>query len=157
MNVVLREFREPDIQRLGEWAKRIRSENYMSRYRPMNRTVVAHNPEQGLLWFVIQVSGSDIGTIWLERSTQPDEAILGIFLGEESLFGLGIGEKAINLVIEKAQELCCFRKIILNVRKSNARAIACYKKCGFILVASGVKRTITGNEIHYVTMQHRLG
>jgi RimJ/RimL family protein N-acetyltransferase len=157
MNVVLREFREPDIQRLDEWAKRIRSENYMSRYRPMNRTVAAHNPEQGLLWFVIHVSGSDVGTIWLERGVQSDEAILAIFLGEESLFGLGIGEKAINMAIEKAQELSSFRRVLLNVRESNTRAIACYKKCGFIPVASGVKQTTNGDEIHYVTMQRRLG
>jgi RimJ/RimL family protein N-acetyltransferase len=156
MNVELREFQEPDILRLDEWARRIRSENYMSRYRPMNRTVAAHNPEQGLLWFVIQVSGNDIGTVWLERGSQPDEAILGIFLGEESLLGFGIGEKAINMTIEKAQELNLFRKVVLNVRENNTRAIACYKKCGFIPVASGVKRTTNGDEVHYVTMQHRL-
>lgn len=157
MNVVLREFRAADVERLDEWAQRIHSENYMSRNRPMNGAAVAHNPTQGLLWFVIQVSGRDIGTIWLERGAQPDEATLAIFLGEESLCGHGIGEKAINMAIEKAKDLCCFHKVTLNVRESNARAIACYKKCGFVPVASGVKRTAIGNEIHCVTMERCLG
>lgn len=105
LKVTLRKFKKEDLRHLNEWAKRIRSEIYMSRCRPMNQTATAYNPEQGLLWFVIQVSGSDVGTIWLEYYAQSDEAVLGIFLGggvalrfgnrrKGNKYGLGKGAKA---------------------------------------------------------------
>jgi RimJ/RimL family protein N-acetyltransferase len=153
MDVTLREFQEADIARLDIWAKDIGSEDFMSRYRPRNLAVTAHSPEQGILWFVIRFSGRDIGTVWLEGDVASDQAILGIFLGEESLLGRGIGQKAINLALEYAEKLGRLRTILLNVRENNTRAIACYKKCGFNVVASGVKRAVTGTEIHYLTMQ----
>jgi len=155
MDVTLREFQEADIARLDAWAKHIGSEVFMSRFRPRNLAVVAHNPEQGILWFVIQFSGRDVGTIWLE-SVGSDQAVLGILLGEESIFGLGVGQKAINLALEKARQLGRFRTVLLNVRENNTRAIACYQKCGFHVVASGVKRSNTGTDISYLTMQRSI-
>jgi RimJ/RimL family protein N-acetyltransferase len=99
----------------------------MSRYRPKNLALTAHSPEQGLLWFVIRFSEGDVGTIWLESDVRADQAILGILLGEESLFGLGIGQKAINLALKNAHQFGRFRTVVLNVRENNMRAIACYK------------------------------
>jgi RimJ/RimL family protein N-acetyltransferase len=156
MDVTLRVFQEPDIACLDMWARRIGSEDFMSRYRPKNLAVTAHSPEQGLLWFVIRFSGRDVGTVWLEGDVGSDQAVLGILLGEERLLGLGIGQKAINLALENAQQLGRFRTVVLNVRENNTRAIACYKKCGFDAVASGVKRANTGTEIHYLTMQRSI-
>src|SRR5262245_31643668 len=156
MDVTLREFQEADIARLEAWAKHIGSEVFMSRYRPRNPSITAHSPEQGILWFVIQFSRRDVGTIWLESDTGSDQAVLGILLGEESIFGLGIGQKAINLALEKARQLGQFRTVLLNVRENNTRAITCYKKCGFHTVASGVKRSNTGIDIPYLTMQRSI-
>src|SRR5262245_40155376 len=140
MNVTLREFQEDDIARLEIWAKHIGSEVFMSRYRPRNLAVSSNSPEQEILWFVIRFSGRDVGTIWLESDVGSDQAVLGILLGEESLLGLGIGQKAINLALETARQLGRLRTVLLNVRENNTRAIACYKKCGFQMVGSGVKR-----------------
>jgi RimJ/RimL family protein N-acetyltransferase len=156
MDVTLREFQEADIARLDIWAKQIGSEGFMSRYRPRNLGVTAHSPELGILWFVIRFSGRDVGTVWLESEVGSDQAVLGILLGEESLLGLGIGQKAINLALENAQQLGRLRTVLLNVRENNTRAIACYKKCGFHTVGSGVKRANTGTDIHYLTMRRSL-
>ena len=156
MDVTLREFQEDDMELLDKWAISIGSEEFMSRYRPKDLAVTTHSPEQGVLWFVVRFSERDVGTIWLESDVRPDQAILGILLGEESLFGIGIGQKAINLALQNAQELGRFRTVVLNVRENNARAIACYKKCGFRTVASGVKRSNMRTEIHYLTMQRSL-
>jgi len=156
MNVTLREFHEGDIAQLEVWAMRIGSEVFMSRYRPRNLAVTAHSPEQGILWFVIRFSDQDVGTVWLESDVGSDQAILGILLGEESVLGLGIGQKAINLALEKARQLWRLRTVLLNVRENNTRAIACYKKCGFHMVGSGVKRGNAGTDIHYLTMQRSI-
>ncbi|MGH9858228.1 MAG: hypothetical protein ACRD4B_10330, partial [Acidobacteriota bacterium] len=70
MDVRLREFREDDIELLDKWATSIGSEKFMSRYRPKDPAVRKHCPKQGVLWFVVQVSERDVGTIWLESDVR---------------------------------------------------------------------------------------
>ena len=156
MDITLREFQAADIDRLDKWAQCIGSEDFMSRYRPKNLAITAHDPERGILWYIIRFSGRDVGTIWLESDLRSDQAILGILLGEESLLGLGIGQKAIDLALENARLQGRLRTVTLNVRENNTRAIACYKKCGFRAVGSGVKRAGTETEIHYLIMERPL-
>jgi RimJ/RimL family protein N-acetyltransferase len=153
MDITLREFQSADIEQLDNWAQCIGSEDFMSRYRPKNLAITAHDPEQGILWYVIRFSGRDVGTIWLESDVRSDQAILGILLGEKSLLGLGIGQTAIQLALENARQLGRLRTVTLNVRENNTRAIACYKKCGFFAVGSGVKRPDTKTEVHYLIME----
>ena len=155
MHVELREFEERDVDLLSAWTARVDAGAYMSRHRPLDRTLVAHSPEDGLLWYVIRVDGADIGTVWLELGAEPSAARLGIVLGDEALFGLGIGEQAVNLALESAPELSV-STVALHVRQSNARAIACYEKCGFVPAGSGVKRRPDGGEIRYLRMERRL-
>ena len=156
MKIELREFQTSDLEQLDQWAKAIDSTQYMSRYRPRDLSWQGHQPEQGLFWFVIVVAGHDGGTVWLEPGGNPHEAVLGILIGQESLLGHGIGETAIMLALEKAAEAHRYRRVTLNVRAANLRAIACYQKCGFLPVASGIKRTDSGDEIAYITMQRYL-
>lgn len=151
MNVTLRDFNEPDIQRLEEWVRNIDSRRYMSHHRPSAHEVTANDPGLGVFWFVIQESGADIGTIWLEAAEQPGELVLGILLGDEAHFGRGIGSKAIALAVEKARAAHQYQTIRLNVRSNNTRAIACYYKAGFKLVKTDIKVT-TSELIPYVTM-----
>lgn len=56
--VLLRDFCEDDLFHLHHWACSINSTDYMARYTP--------KPERCLMWFVIQVRGIDVGTLWLE-------------------------------------------------------------------------------------------
>ncbi|MDY0018977.1 MAG: GNAT family protein [Anaerolineae bacterium] len=156
MKIELREFQASDLEQLDRWAKAIGSTQYMSRYRPRDPSWQGHQPEQGLFWFVIVVSGRDGGTVWLEPGAQPDEAVLGILIGKKSLLGQRIGETAITLALKRVAEAHRYRSVTLNVRATNQRAIACYQKCGFLPVASGTKRTDSGDEIAYITMQRYL-
>jgi ribosomal protein S18 acetylase RimI-like enzyme len=155
MHVELREFEERDVDLLSAWTTRIDADVFMSRQRPLDRALTAHSPADGLLWYVIRVDDEDIGTVWLERETERWYARLGILLGDELLFGLGIGERAVNLALERTQELSV-TTVALHVRESNARAIACYVKCGFLPVKSGVKRKPGGGEIRFLRMERRL-
>ena len=156
MEVTLREFRESDGGRVAEWAKAIGSDDYMSRCRPRDLTVSAHSPEAGILWFVIRAGGRDVGTVWLEADVDPDQLILGILLGDREVFGLGIGQRAIGLALQEARRLGRYHTVVLHVRENNGRAIACYEKCGFRTIASGVKQSPSGAEIQYLTMRRYL-
>jgi len=155
MHVELREFEEGDVELLSAWTTRIDAGAFMSRQRPLDRALTAYSPADGLLWYVIRVDDADIGAVWLERETERSYARLGVLLGDEALFGLGIGEQAVNLALERAPELSV-NTVALHVRRSNARAIACYVKCGFLPVGSGVKRKPDGGELRYLRMERRL-
>lgn len=156
MKIELREFQASDLEQLDQWAKAIDSTQYMSRYRPRDLSWQGHQPEQGLFWFVIVVAGRDGRTLWIEPGADPDEAVLGILIGQESLLGHGVGEAAITLALAQVAKAHRYRKVTLHVRAANLRAIACYQKCGFLPVASGIKRTDSGDEIAYITMQRYL-
>jgi RimJ/RimL family protein N-acetyltransferase len=156
MRVELRPFDECDLPMLEMWAFRIRAGRYMSRVRPLDPACRGHAPAAGVLWFVIIAGGRDVGAIWLERESA-DCARVGMLLGDESLFGRGIGSRALALAIERAGELSVGR-VSLHVRAGNGRAIACYAKCGFVAVCRGVKSTYDdGGMIEYLRMELRLG
>ena len=146
MTVVLREFLNEDIAKLDGWCRGIRSEDYMSNTRPKRSG-------GRLLWRVIQADGRDAGTVWLEEAENGREAALGILLGETALFGKGIGRAAIKLALAEARDLFPFRRVILHVRKANARAIACYRACGFAVCGEGEKPAPSGAGIPFLTME----
>ena len=86
-----------------------------------------HLPDrpQAVLWKIVIVDGVEVGTVWAERKPgKPNvRAIAGDVL------------------------------IQLNVRSSNTRAIACYKKCGFVAIASAEKMDSDGVLMSTITMQ----
>lgn len=150
MSVTLRPFRAEDLPLLDAWASAIGLEAYLHRRRPRVEAATGHAPERGLFWYVILVAGAEAGTLWLE----PDEdgMRLSIFLGDPQRYGQGIGRAAIHLAVSDVQAVHPGVPIHLNVRTSNARAIACYRRAGFSLVEEAVKTTPAGEVIPYCRM-----
>jgi len=149
----LRAFRQDDLQLVAGWANAFDLEKYVSRLRPRDALAVCHDPQNGLLWFVIVSSGVDVGTIWLEPGEQPNESILGVYLKDPSVFGQGIGSQAIQLALEECRRRHPTRVITLRVRQDNARAIACYKKLGFLIASRGTKVMPSGKQLPFFQMQ----
>lgn len=56
---------------------------------------------------------------------------LGIYIGEKKYMGLGLGTKALRLLIIKAFSNLKLRKIFLRVNEKNLSAIKLYKKMNF--------------------------
>ena len=76
-----------------------------------------------------------------QRGTAPDlrdidreakKAEFGIFIGEEEWLGRGIGEEAAKLILDYGFEELGLHKIKLRVLADNKRAIASYRKAGFV-------------------------
>jgi RimJ/RimL family protein N-acetyltransferase len=153
MAISIRPFQSGDLQCLDQWATRININDFMSRSRPKSLAIVAHNPSAGLYWYIIVDSDREIGTVWIEPGDQPDTSVLGIFLGDQSVFGRGIGSQAIRYAIIQFRAAFPGRAITLNVRQSNHRAIACYKKVGFSVVAGSVKVFGNGDSIPIFQMR----
>lgn len=75
-----------------------------------------------------------IQEIDLKKYGYPEnQTIYGIdqFIGEHKLWGKGIGSSMIRMMLEYLSENKGVSKIVLEVKKTNSRAIASYKKCGF--------------------------
>lgn len=60
------------------------------------------------------------------------KAEFGIFIGEEEWLGRGIGEEAAKLILDYGFEELGLHKIKLRVLADNKRAIASYRKAGFV-------------------------
>lgn len=86
--------------------------------------------------FMIIADKKVIGHIFLSK-IRKDLFSVQIVIGEKEYWNKGIGTKAIKMVIEKAKKLG-IKKVSLEVRPDNFRAIRVYEKCGFI--KKGIKK-----------------
>ncbi|MCL4459722.1 MAG: GNAT family N-acetyltransferase [Chloroflexi bacterium] len=73
-----------------------------------------------------------IGNVGLHHINWPARhAELGIMIGEKDYWDKGYGTDVIKTMVRFAFEKMNLQRIYLRVADFNARAIACYKKCGF--------------------------
>jgi RimJ/RimL family protein N-acetyltransferase len=139
MKVALRSFQPADLHFLEEWRSGIRAEQYMERLSP-NAFDISGFEGWGIdyVWYVIVADGLDAGCVWVEnKKNHRNIGILGIVIGSEAALGRGIGRSAIALAVQQAREVMGYDVIRLHVRQTNARAIACYERCGFLVTGEG--------------------
>jgi aminoglycoside 6'-N-acetyltransferase len=91
---------------------------------------------------IVEFKDISIGYIQYYKLTKPklieygyaaNQVIFGIdqFIGETQLWGKGIGTSMIRLILNYLTKIEPSSKEIIDVKKTNDRAISCYKKCGF--------------------------
>jgi RimJ/RimL family protein N-acetyltransferase len=153
MNISLRPFTQTDIETCRQWARDIHADRYQSRIFP--RAFNGRDLSGGVwAWYIIVVDGEDAGTVWLEKeSPEEEKAILGIMLGKTELFGRGIGREAVRQAMEQARDSLGFRRVVLTVRRDNARAITSYKHAGFVISGGGIKTREDGTGIPFHVME----
>lgn len=91
--------------------------------------------ERAEAYFAICPDGSDefIGALFLWNSNQLDgHCELSVFISDESHRGKGLGTDAVLQAIEYGFNQLSMEKVYLHVDESNAQAIKCYHKCGFV-------------------------
>lgn len=92
-----------------------------------------------LRWSIYTKDGTHIGSTGLHDIDRKNlKATWGIFIGEKSYWGQGLGTDVLKTVLKY-----CFKKLKLNrvelgVFSFNPRGIRCYEKCGF--KKEGVKK-----------------
>lgn len=94
---------------------------------------VSYHMKQDHSWF-IDVKGVLSGQIFLHTLNQDDQrASLAMGLLRMSDLGKGYGSRALHLLLGHAFDTLNLHRISLRVLAYNARAIAVYKKVGFII------------------------
>ena len=86
--------------------------------------------------FMIVERGTDraIGSVFLRDIDRKNKkAEYGIFIGDDSKMGLGIGTQTARLMIEYAFGQEKLHRLYLRVFADNDRAISSYKKAGFVV------------------------
>ena len=68
----------------------------------------------------------------VDRSQGVGSYAVGLFRPEHR--GQGLGQEITRLVLEYAFDTLCLQRVQLKVLDFNQRAIACYRKCGFVEV-----------------------
>jgi RimJ/RimL family protein N-acetyltransferase len=146
----LRPVAEDDQAHIQRWAGF--AAGYMSRTHPLDVAADRHAPGEGLYWYVIVADGRDVGTVWVELPPGASEAVLGVFLCDEAHLGRGIGTAAVSLALAEFRGAHPGLPVALRVRRTNERAIACYRRAGFTLTGSGTKSLPSGMHVPYYSM-----
>jgi len=79
---------------------------------------------------MIIVEKKVIGHVFLSKNKK-DSYSIQIVIGEKEYWNKGVGTKAIKIAIQKSKKKGV-KKIALEVRPNNFRAIRAYEKCGFV-------------------------
>ena len=104
--------------------------------------------------FIILLNGEAVGSVYL-RDIDPDkkEAEYGIFIGEESARGKGVGTKSAKLILKYAFEELNLEKIFLRVFKDNPGAVRSYEKAGFKKIDREDTLNIDGEMLEVIFME----
>src|SRR5450756_299130 len=139
MGVTLRAVESADQATIRQWASAVA--DGMSRTRPLAAGADRHDPASGLHWYVIAADDLEVGTVWIEVPPPGSEGVLGIYLGDESDRGRGVGTAAIDLAVAE------FRRT-----HPRLRAVACYRRAGFAITGHGSKTLPSGEVVPYHRM-----
>ena len=144
MNIILENFNsEEHLLYIEQWEIHGEIYSYLSNTRPRYLRDSDENLSKNTKMFMIKCDDTFIGTAWLEDITV-DDAKLSIYIGNTASRGKGIGEIAVRFLTRLAFEELNIRRVYLNVRKRNEKAINCYEKCGF-KITKEYKRELTDN------------
>lgn len=61
-----------------------------------------------------------------------NKAEYGVFIGEESMRGRGLGKEMLNLTLQFAFEVKKLHKVFARVLSDNAASLHCFLSCGFL-------------------------
>jgi len=129
-SIYLRTLEKNDIRILYELC----NEEEVKRYNTIPRDIPNNNEESNLREALSIINEKDVLTGFItykESSYCSNVYSIGITIGSK-YWGRKYGEDAIKTLLKYLFEDYSAIRVELEVIKSNLRAIACYKKCGFV-------------------------
>ncbi|MHB8156187.1 MAG: GNAT family N-acetyltransferase [Desulfocucumaceae bacterium] len=144
----------PDDAKLWElWVGNMDTNIFQTNLRPKN-FITAKGRSEDYYLKLISYGSKKIGAVWVEKITQRTATgELGLLIGEPHLWGLGIGGRAINAMIDTAKNDLGLKFLWASVRESNQRAVNCYKRGGFSIVRKVPVYKPDGSYQMWVTME----
>ena len=128
-----------DVDRLIGWVTHPEVRRFLSRSAPLTRVQEEawlrglDSGRDQVFVVVLREGERGVGCAGLHGLGGPDRhATLGIAIGEPDAWGQGYGSEVIGLLLEHAFGTLNLHRVHLNVWASNARAIACYERLGFV-------------------------
>jgi ribosomal-protein-alanine N-acetyltransferase len=139
---------DPEIQRM--YGAVPVSEEWKPIDEPAARTLVDWVREDpNPLHWVVEHGGRFLGTARLRDVQLMDErARYAVGLEDRSLLGQGLGTEVTRLVLAYGFEQVGLHRIDLRVLAYNLRAIACYRRCGFVEEGRERDAALVGTERH---------
>lgn len=146
-SVILRAWREEDIGKLTEMRNDVKLQSQLlSRVRGSNQGqtrqwLERRSSDSGSLLFIVAERDHDtpLGYIqFIDIEPIDRTAKLGICLSG-AFQGRGTGQEVLSLAFQYVSDYWAIRKITLEVREDNIRAIRCYEKMGFKLCGKYLK------------------
>lgn len=135
MSVSLRELKAEDLPLLLAWAHIREIWEYLPTSRKNeNLTWVDH-----LLWFKSRINRVDwvitywnrpVGVIHI-RGLDGEYPEIGLYIGETTLWGAGIGRLALSLAMEQAVTKLGIKKLDAVIHPENLRSVHLFKELGF--------------------------
>jgi RimJ/RimL family protein N-acetyltransferase len=139
--VRLRPIELDDLERDVTWINDPEVTRYLSMRYPTSRVQEerwlrerpANSFENGVALAIETKQGVHIGNLGLHQAQPEDrKASLGIMIGDKDYWSNGFGSDAIVTLLRFAFEEMNLNRVWLHTYEFNERAIACYKKCGFV-------------------------
>ena len=97
------------------------------------RVVLGEEKSGERIGYAIYVAQSFVGSVEFYDLEPPRQAVLGILIGEKSLWGKGYGTVAVRLALELIFQMQKFERITLQTLDHNARARGSFERVGFQL------------------------
>jgi RimJ/RimL family protein N-acetyltransferase len=137
--VSLAPLSQEDLDKLWFWVNDKEISQYLTIYRKMysreaerewlNKTLI--DTENPTFAIINNADKNVIGVISLVVDKDNNSGVLGIFIGEKSLWSQGFGTDAVILLLDYAFNVLNLHKVWLGVLSFNKRAYRTYKKVGF--------------------------
>ncbi len=104
--------------------------------------------------YIILLDKKSVGSVYLRDIDKGAKtAEYGIFIGEESARGKGVGTLAAKLILSEAFDKMGLSKVFLRVIKDNTGAFKSYEKAGFKLIDRTETVNIDGEDTEVIFME----
>jgi len=138
-DVTLRPLEDEDIDILYDWDATIALEMLAGWGPKRSRAAFRHRyeqrisePEDDLYMFGIVVEERLVGYVQLARIDLVERrAMVGILIGEPSVWGRGIGRTALRILLDFAFTVQGLERVYAEVYGFNARSLHVMERCGF--------------------------
>ncbi len=142
--VKLRAVELSDLDRYVEWINDAEVTQFLATQAPhpvsrvqeeewIRQAVTQTRPPEITYAIETLEDGRHIGSVSLHRVGHlAHHSELGVLIGDKAYWNRGFGTDAITTMLRLAFEELNLNRVYLQVNADNGRAIACYRKCGFI-------------------------